>query len=192
MHPVIGPSEIVGRGRSHELGIGLCGFESLGPLCGSPQLLSHWSPARCTQTVCWLLCMFSGCLMQEANEVVDRHPCVRRDLFEGHYGLQDALHQMEEEEKKHRLAVAAAKAATGRKDGVELRVSKLVLVIWVDGCEILQEGSSQDSPGNLAIFPWTGQSRKHTFDHVRCSLPPLLQGSPQFRSDAKFANARAH
>ena len=72
--------------------------------------------------------------MQEASSAVDRHPCVRRDLFEDHYGLQDAPHQMEEEEAKHRLAVAAAKAATGRKDGVELRVSKLVLVIWVDGC----------------------------------------------------------
>ena len=41
---------------------------------------------------------------------------------------------MEEQDQKHKLSVAAAKAATGRKDGVDLRVSKLVLVIWVDGC----------------------------------------------------------
>ena len=58
---------------------------------GLAQLLSRLSLARCTQTVCWLLLLVAGVSRAAAGVAVDVHPAARRNMFDDHYGLLQAV-----------------------------------------------------------------------------------------------------
>ena len=101
---------------------------------GLAQLLSRLSLARCTQTVCWLLLLVAGMTGDAAAAAVDVHPAARRDLFDAPAGIR-------------RRSRRSCQPFPG--DG--LRVSRLVVDIWVVSCEMQREGKSPRPPGNPEI-----------------------------------------
>ena len=102
-------------------------------------MLSRLSLARCTQTVCWLIAMFAGMASPAAGSAVDVHPAARRDMFEDRYGLQDSINAFD---------IRAIPDRIVPQDGDGLRVSRLVVDIWVVSCEMQRDVNSPTPPGN--------------------------------------------
>ena len=107
---------------------------------GLAQLLSRLSLARCTQTVCWLLLLVAGLSGAAAACAVDVHPAARRDLFDDRYGLQEAINALDRFEASPDRIIP--------QDGDGLRVSRLVVDIWVVSCEMQRDVNSPTPPGN--------------------------------------------
>ena len=99
-------------------------------------MLSRLSLARCTQTVCWLIAMFAGMGSAAAGSAVDLHPAARRDMFDDRYGLQEAIDALDQ------FAVSPDRIIP--QDGDGLRVSRLVVDIWVVSCEMQREWKTLD------------------------------------------------
>ena len=102
------------------------------------QLLSRLSLARCTQTVCWLIAMFAGMASTAAGSAVDVHPAARRDMFDDKFGLQEAVSALD------RLHASPDRHRVIPQDGDGLRVSRLVVDIWVVSCEMQREWKTLD------------------------------------------------
>ena len=87
--------------------------------------------------------MFAGMGSAAAGSSVDFHPAARRDMFEDRYGLQEAISALDRFEASPDRIIP--------QDGDGLRVSRLVVDIWVVSCEMQREGKSLTPPGNPEI-----------------------------------------
>ena len=79
--------------------------------------------------------MFAGMASTAAGSAVDVHPAARRDMFEDRYGLQEAIDSLDQFAVDPRIIP---------QDGDGLRVSRLVVDIWVVSCEMQREWKTLD------------------------------------------------
>ena len=84
--------------------------------------------------------MFAGMGSAAAGSSVDFHPAARRDMFEDRYGLQEAINALDRFEASPDRIIP--------QDGDGLRVSRLVVDIWVVSCEMQRDVNSPTPPGN--------------------------------------------
>ena len=82
--------------------------------------------------------MFAGMASPAAGSAVDVHPAARRDMFDDKFGLQEAVSALD------RLHASPDRHRVIPQDGDGLRVSRLVVDIWVVSCEMQREWKTLD------------------------------------------------